>query len=113
MSKFLFSPKGLDEPVSCKNNKWTAAIPLKIKGSKKCKEKNRVKVAFLTAKPPQSHTTISFPIKGIAEAKLVITVAPQNDICPQGSTYPKNAVPINTKRINTPVTQVSLKLNDP
>jgi len=26
------------------------------------------------------------PTIGIADAKLVITVAPQNDICPQGST---------------------------
>jgi len=26
------------------------------------------------------------PIIGIAEARFVITVAPQNDICPQGKT---------------------------
>jgi len=42
--------------------------------------KNRVNVAFLTEKPPHSHNTISLPTKGIAEAKLVITVAPQKDI---------------------------------
>jgi len=29
---------------------------------------------------------MSSPIKGIAENKFVITVAPQNDICPHGKT---------------------------
>lgn len=33
---------------------------------------------------------------------LVITVAPQNDICPQGNTYPMKAAPIEISRINTP-----------
>jgi hypothetical protein len=37
-------------------------------------------VALSTANPPQSQVTISPPIYGIAENKLVITVAPQNDI---------------------------------
>jgi hypothetical protein len=32
------------------------------------------------------------PSTGIADRTPVITVAPQKDICPQGSTYPKNAV---------------------
>jgi len=31
-----------------------------------------------------------FPI-GRTLSKLMITVAPQNDICPQGRTYPKKA----------------------
>jgi len=31
---------------------------------------------------------------GMADTKFVITVAPQNLICPQGSTYPINAVAI-------------------
>jgi len=31
---------------------------------------------------------------GIAEIVPVITVAPQKDICPQGRTYPRNAVAI-------------------
>jgi len=39
---------------------------------------------------------------GIAEIKLVITVAPQNDICPHGNTYPKNAVAIKINKIPTP-----------
>jgi len=37
------------------------------------------------------------PKKGIADKRLVITVAAQYDICPQGKTYPKNAVPIKIK----------------
>ena len=34
------------------------------------------------------------PITGIAPKRPVITVAPQKDICPQGSTYPMKAVAI-------------------
>lgn len=52
--------------------------------------------------PPQSHWTIKFPIYGIVEVKLVITVAPQNDICPHGNTYPKNAVAMKIKKIPNP-----------
>jgi len=33
---------------------------------------------------------------------LVITVAPQKDICPHGSTYPIKAVPINRNKIKVP-----------
>ena len=51
-----------------------------IKGNKKWNVKNRVSVAFLTANPPHSQRTISEPIIGMAEARLVITVAPQKDI---------------------------------
>jgi hypothetical protein len=49
----------------------------------------------------------------MAENRLVITVAPQNLICPQGSTYPMNAVAI--ARINkiTPRFQVSDSPYDP
>jgi len=76
----------------------------KIKnGIKKCSIKNRFNVAFLTEKPPHNHSTISFPIYGIADTKLVITVAPQNDICPQGSTYPIKAAAISLKRIRIPL----------
>ena len=42
--------------------------------------KNRVSVALSTAKPPQIHWTRVVPTYGIAENRLVITVAPQNDI---------------------------------
>jgi len=55
-------------------------------GRRKCKEKNRFRVGWDTDGPPQIHTTSSFPTNGIAESTPVITVAPQNDICPQGRT---------------------------
>jgi hypothetical protein len=44
---------------------------------------------------------------GNAVKKFVITVAAQNDICPQTSTYPKNAVAIIKMRIITPRVQTS------
>ena len=56
------------------------------KGNTKCKEKNLLRVALLTEKPPQRNSTISCPIQGIALIKLVITVAPHNDIWPYGKT---------------------------
>ena len=68
--------------------------------------KNRVSVALSTANPPQTHTTKSSPMYGIAEAKLVITVAPQKDICPHTKTYPKKAAPITKNKIMTPISQV-------
>jgi hypothetical protein len=82
----LSIPIGLLDPCWCNKTKWiheTAAIK---NGNKKCKLKNLFKVALLTAKPPQSHPTIAFPIRGIAEAIDVITVAPQKLICPHGNT---------------------------
>lgn len=48
--------------------------------------KNRVRVALSTEKPPQTHSTRSVPMYGIADSRLVITVAPQKDICPHGKT---------------------------
>lgn len=41
-------------------------------------------VAVCTANPSQSNSTNIVPKYGIAERRLVITVAPQNEICPQG-----------------------------
>jgi len=55
-------------------------------GKMKCREKNRFRVGFDTEGPPQIHVTSSFPTNGIAVKTPVITVAPQKDICPQGST---------------------------
>lgn len=75
--------------------------------------KNRVSVALLTANPPQIHCTRSVPTNGIADIRLVITVAPQNDICPQGSTYPRKAVAMVRNRIITPTDQVCIYKNDP
>ena len=71
-----------------------------IKGIIKCKLKKRFNVGFDTEKPPQRNSTIFWPIKGNAENKLIITVAPQKLICPQGNTYPKKAAAIiNIKMI--------------
>jgi hypothetical protein len=75
----------------------------KTNGKKKCKLKNLFKVASLTEKPPHNHKTISLPTKGIAENKLVITVAAQKLICPHGKTYPKKAVIIINIKIIIPV----------
>jgi len=44
----------------------------------------------------------------MAENKLVITVAPQKDICPHGSTYPKKAAAITANKISTPTVHTSL-----
>jgi len=43
---------------------------------------------------------------GIVDKTLVITVAPQKDFCPQGKTYPKNAITSKNKYRIIPVTQV-------
>ena len=48
--------------------------------------KNRVSVGLSTENPPHAHSTSVWPMYGIAENRFVITVAPQNDICPQGRT---------------------------
>jgi len=76
----------LEDPFSCNINKWITTIKIIIIGNMKCSEKNRFRVGWLTEGPPQIHTTKSIPSIGIAESTPVITVAPQNDIWPQGST---------------------------
>lgn len=48
--------------------------------------KNRVKVELSTENPPQIQVTNVVPRYGIADIRFVITVAPQNDICPHGKT---------------------------
>lgn len=85
---------------------------VRINGNKKCKVKNRVRVALSIEYPPQIHNVNIFPRYGIALKRLVITVAPQKDICPHGSTYPKKAVPISKKKIKIPLIHVNLFLND-
>ena len=67
--------------------------------------KNRVKVALSTANPPHNQVTMLVPRRGMAEKRLVITVAPQKDICPQGRTYPINAVAITKSKIVIPEPQ--------
>jgi len=89
-----------------KKNKCNTTKNKITKGKIKWKVKNRIKVGFPTANPPQTHSTNITPIYGTADNKLVITVAAQKDICPQGNTYPKNAVAIDNKKILTPLIQV-------
>jgi len=106
-------PSGLFEPVWCRNTKCkniTAAI---INGRIKWNAKNRFSVALSTANPPHIHSTSIFPIYGIAENKLVITVAPQNLICPQGSTYPIKAVAMVKINKIIPIFHVSTRLYEP
>ena len=79
-----------------------------INGSTKWIAKNRLSVALSTANPPHIHSTSIFPTYGIAENRLVITVAPQNLICPQGRTYPINAVAIVKINNITPRFHVSV-----
>ena len=68
--------------------------------------------ALSTENPPQIHSTRFVPMYGIAERRLVMTVAPQNDICPHGRTYPVNAVAIVANRRPTLIFHVSRKVYD-
>jgi len=74
------------DPVSCRKRRWRAAVAAMMKGRRKWKVKKRVSVGLSTEKPPQIHWTRVSPIYGTAERRLVITVAPQKDIWPQGRT---------------------------
>lgn len=60
-SKFLFTPIGLLDPVICKDIKCNKIITNKMKGTRKCREKNRFRVAFLTEKFPHNQITTIFP----------------------------------------------------
>lgn len=55
-------PVGLLDPVSCRNRRWTITRAVTIKGSRKWKAKNRVRVALSTENPPQIHCTRSVPM---------------------------------------------------
>ena len=103
-------PRGLFEPDSCRKVRWMIVIPAIAKVRRKCKAKNRVRVALSTENPPQIHSTKFVPMYGIADKRLVMTVAPQNDICPHGRTYPINAVAITVSRRITPIFHVSRKV---
>jgi hypothetical protein len=48
----------------------------------------------------------------IADSRFVITVVPQNDICPHGSTYPMNTVAVVRNGITTPTDHVCRRLYD-
>lgn len=105
-----FSPIGLFEPVMWRNIRWIITIIVMMNGSVKWILKNRDSVALSTENPPQIQYTNVDPTYGIADTKLVITVAPQNDICPHGRTYPMNAVAIVKSRIITPTIHVFIIL---
>ncbi len=91
LSVFVLEPVGFEEPVSCSAIRWTITSAAIAMGVMKWREKNRFRVGWETEKFPHNHWTRSLPIIGIAENKLVITVAPQNDIWPHGRTYPRKA----------------------
>ena len=112
LSISLKTPKGLFEPVWCRKSKWIITSLIKINGIRKWSAKNRVRVALSTANPPHSQPTISSPKIGIAENKFVMTVAPQNDIWPQGRTYPKKAAAIVANRMTNPTLQVIINKYD-
>jgi len=86
----------------CNLTKCAIALAALMNGNVKCNEKNRFNVAFPTANPPHNHCTTDSPTNGTADAKFVITVAPHNDICPNGNTYPLNPVMIVNKNKITP-----------
>ena len=86
MSELDGIPEGLLDPVSWRNSRWIVASAKMINGRIKWKAKNRVRVALSTENPPQIHSTRLVPMYGMADSKLVITVAPQKDICPHGNT---------------------------
>lgn len=98
------------DPVLCKYNRWIIINLAIKKGKAKWKVKNRFSVALSTENLPQIHWTNVVPIYGIADNKLVITVAPQKDICPQGKTYPIKAVAIIINNKITPIIHVSVYL---
>jgi len=87
-------PVGFEDPLSCNAIRWISTAPAITMGTIKWSEKNRLRVGCETEKFPHNHSTSDFPIIGMAEKMLVITVAPQNDICPHGRTYPRNAAAI-------------------
>lgn len=77
-----------------------------INGRVKWNAKKRRSVESLTEKSPQIHWTRSWPTAGMADKRLVITVAAQNLIWPQTRTYPRKAVTMINKKISIPTSQV-------
>jgi hypothetical protein len=68
---------GFVEPALCNTKIWTKDTAAIMKGKTKCKLKNLFNVALSIANPPHNHIAMLSPTKGIAEAKFVMTVAPQ------------------------------------
>ena len=69
-------------------------------------------MAESTANPPHTHSTMAFPMYGIADSRFVITVAAQNLICPHGRTYPTNADPITNINKMIPIFHVSTYIKE-
>jgi hypothetical protein len=113
LSVSLFNPMGLLDPVWCRNSSCTITSAVIINGIRKCSVKNRVSVGLSTANHPHAHWTSSVPMYGTADNKFVFTVAPRNDICPHGRTYPIKAVGIVTNKITTPIEHVCVNVYDP
>jgi len=86
LSLLKFVLEGFEDPFSCSRIRWIIAITDRIMGRRKWSEKNRFRVGESTAGPPQIHVSRVFPTSGMADSTPVITVAPQNDICPHGRT---------------------------
>lgn len=79
-------PNGLLEPSLWSKRTWIDDNEMMANGRIKWRAKNRVRVGSLIENPPQSQVVRVEPRYGIAVRRLVMTVAAQNDICPQGST---------------------------
>lgn len=62
MSQSEGIPKGLFDPVSCRNVRCTSVRPAMINGRRKWRAKNRVRVGLSTENPPQAHSTNVCPI---------------------------------------------------
>jgi len=86
LSLFSLVEDGLDEPDLWRVNRWINIKNKIMNGRIKWNEKNRFNVGLDTEKFPHSHITIFFPTNGITDRRFVITVVPQNDIWPHGST---------------------------
>ena len=75
-------------------------------------------VYFLLGDSPASefymhHWTISFPLCGIADSRIVFTAVPKRDICLHSRTYPIGAVVIVRNKITTATDHVCAMLYDP
>ncbi len=112
MSRLSPRPRGLELPCVWRARMWRTITRSIAKGKIKCREKKRERVGSLTEKPPQIQDTKSSPTKGTVVMRLVITVAPQKDICPQGKTYPRNAVPIKPRRRTHPDNHTAVDRNE-
>lgn len=107
---FVCVPDGFLDPFLCRNIRWIIAVARMAIGRIKCSEKNRFSVGCEMDGPPHSQVVNSLPTTGMADSTPVITVAPQNDIWPHGSTYPRNAVAIVIKIIAIPLDQTFIFL---